>query len=262
MSDVHDADIIEREPVPAPVEEEQPAVEAAPVEADGGEGEPGEGSGSEEEQKPRKSPVAQLQGRVGHLTRTLHERDREKAELQAELERYKANAPAPSEDKPLTAADVQREAERIATERVTAKQREDAQAAFVAECNKVYADGQKAFPDFDEAVTSLNSMGLMSDAFVEAAIATDEAARVLHHLGGDIDEAARIAALPPIRMTAELAKLAARLSAPKSAGVSKAPAPIKPIGGSAKAEADIYDENLSDDEYYAQRKKQGAKFIR
>lgn len=89
-------------------------------------------------------------------------------------------------------------------------------------------------------------------------MATDAAPEVLMHLGDNLEEASRIAQMPPLKMASELTKLANKLTAPQQRQVSRAPAPITPIAGAAKPDIDIYDPNLDDSEYYARRAKQGA----
>jgi hypothetical protein len=64
---------------------------------------------------------------------------------------------------------------------------------------------------------------------LEAVTQLPDAHKVLHHLGSNMDEAARILSLAPVPMALELAKLSQ--SAPKPKPVSKAPPPIKPIDG-------------------------------
>ena len=93
-------------------------------------------------------------------------------------------------------------------------------------------------------------------------IATDNPVDVLHYLGQDPEEADRISRLNPFKMAAEMTKIANRLAQPK-AQLSRAPAPIKPIGGSAKPSGDdIYDENMSDEQYWAAREKSGYAFAK
>lgn len=268
------------EPAPAEIPAaEAPEGAAAPEgQAEGekpaGEASEGEAKPEGEEPKKPKSPVAQLQGRVGHLTKQLHEKD---GELLAERQRREAlealfaaqgknpdgtDAPAPKPAAPsatLTKGSpewneaVKEEARKVA-----------AQESFNAQCNAIFDEGAKKHGDaFKDGVATLNALGLMDANLVNAAIATGAAPDVLNALGSDTEEAQRIAGLQPVQMGVELAKLASRLSASKAAPqVSRAPAPITPLGGSVKGDADIYDPKLSDEEYYARRKAMGAKFVR
>jgi hypothetical protein len=273
MSEVPDPAAEAVAPVAEPEIPAAEAPEAAPAAEPPEGGEPAAAEAPElgaepEEPKKPKSPVAQLQGRVGHLTKSLHEKDASLAEKDRQLEAYKAllegqgktvpegeAAPrsAPAADAPDFATAVQTEARRIA-----------ADERFTADCNSIFEAGEKAHgEEFKEAVTNLNVLGLMQPALVEAAMVTDAPADVIHYLGSDVDEAARIMALPPIRMAAELVKLSGKLAAPKTGvQVSRAPAPIEPVGGAVKAELDISDPNLPMAEYVARRKAQGSRWAR
>ena len=138
---------------------------------------------------------------------------------------------------------------------------------FNEKANAVYTAGKEAFPDFEEKIGLLRDLGVLSPTnatVAEAAMATGEAHKVLHALGQDTEEAIRIASLPPIQMGVELAKLAQKLNAaaPKPQ-ISSAPAPIRPLGGVAKAEPDLYNPDLYkgdtvSDDYLAMRAKSGA----
>jgi hypothetical protein len=261
------APVAEPEIPAAEAPEAAPAPEPAP-EGEAPAGEAPEVSAEPEEPKKPKSPVAQLQGRVGYLTKTLHDRDSSLADQKRQLDAYKAllegqgktvpegeEAPktAPRPDAPDFATAVRAEATRIA-----------ADERFTADCNSIFEAGQKAHGDeFKEAVTNLNVLGLMQPALVEAAMVTDTPADVIHYLGTDVDEAARIMALPPIRMAAELVKLSGKLAAPTAGTqVSRAPAPITPIGGAVKPEIDISDPNQSMSAYVAARKAMGSRWAR
>lgn len=82
-----------------------------------------------------------------------------------------------------------------------------------------YAD---TFPDWGGVPQTL------IDAATEAAEGSEH--RVLYHLGKNLDEAERIMALPPARMGAAIAKLAAKLTAPTPPKqVSQAPRPVQEV---------------------------------
>lgn len=264
-------EVIERAPANAP-QDDAPAPEAvqnAPEPADEPQDAP---EAPQPEERAQKSPVSQLKGRIGHLTKTLHAKDAEleaeraeKAKLDAQIKAYQAMIEANGAEHPAGSPQERRDAPQNFDEAVNARAAEiAAKKAFDDACNAVYNTGhQKHGQDFVEAIDNLNAAGLTQQSLVEAALATDAAPEVLFHLGQDLDEAARIAQLPPIRMAAELTKLASRLTAPApKPPVSQAPAPITPIGGSASPSLDIYDAELSDEEYYARRMKQGAPFVR
>lgn len=262
-----------------PVPAETPAAEApegaaAPEAQAGAEtpaGEAPEGDATPQAEEPRKpkSPVAQLQGRVGHLTKSLHEKDVELASERQRREALEALLKAQGKDPeaaPAAHSSTLTKGSPEYQEAVRAEAKQLAAAeSFTKQCNDIFAQGVEKHGDsFKEAAANLNALGMMDANLVQAAIATGAAAEVINALGNDVDEAARITALPPVAMAVELTKLAGKLQAPKEAKqVSRTPAPITPVGsGTARQDIDISDPNLSDDEYYARRKQMGAKYIR
>jgi len=260
--------------IPAPdAPEAVQATEAAGEAADAAGEAPGALEAPSEEPRKPKSPVAQLQGRVGHLTKTLHEKDSALAERERQIETYKAllaaqgklpegdgATPAPTVTQ-ATPAPGTPEFDRLVEERAALKA---AQADFDRACNGILDTGKEKYGSaFEEGMTNLNALGLMSVPLIQAAMATGAAPDVLNALGSDTEEAARITALPPVQMAVELAKLSTRLQAPREGPqISRAPAPISPIGGQVQANLDVYDPHLSDDEYYRRRAAQGARFVR
>lgn len=259
---------------PAPAPEPAPAAppEGAQAAPEGGEAEAAQNEGGDQNQAPeapkKKSPVAQLQGRVGHLTKTVHEKDDVIRNKDAEIEAYRrllassgqGDSPAPAAPTLTPPAPAGDDFDRRVNERAHAIA---AEQSFTAECNRVFEQGVKDFgPEFKEAVTNLNSLGLADKTMIDAALATGEAAKVLHFLGGDTEEAERVAALNPIQRAAEMTRLAIRLAAPAARSTSAAPAPIKPIGGAAKATDDVYDPGLSMQEYAARRARAGSPWAR
>lgn len=124
-----------------------------------------------------------------------------------------------------------------------------AEQRFAEQCNKVYSDGKAAFPDFDQSIANLQMVGVSRD-MLELVTSSDAGAKLFHHLGTDLDEAARIASLPPVQMARELTRLEFKLSQPAAPRpVSKAPAPITPLGSSASNEVGD-PSRMSDAEWY------------
>jgi hypothetical protein len=159
---------------------------------------------------------------------------------EAPQEQPQGQQPAP-QPKALTDADI----ERIVAERETARKAEEHTKAFNAECAKVADIGGKEFPDFSDALRTLWSVteglddrgGMTPQAvsLIEAAIETEKAHQVLHYLGKNPDEAMKISAMTDAKRGVAIAKIAAKLEAPKP--ISKAPPPISPVGGSAQTES-------------------------
>ncbi|WP_315809449.1 hypothetical protein [Pseudomonas sp. C9-3] len=112
------------------------------------------------------------------------------------------------------------------------------QQAFDARCNDAYAQGKAEFSDFDERIQNLTLLGQLDPGFLDAVTSMEKPHVILHALAGDLDNAARILSLSPVAQGRELERLAQKAAAPKTTPVSSAPAPITPVGGSAKVETD------------------------
>ena len=99
--------------------------------------------------------------------------------------------------------------------------------------NEVRAKAQSVFelaeqdPEFDNEV--FESLPI-SDPMAFAIMDSEIAPKLMIHLQNNPDEVTRIAKLPPARQAAEIGKMEIKLSAPKEVKVSKAPAPVKPVG--------------------------------
>lgn len=187
-----------------------------------------------QEEAEKKTPW--FQKRISEVTREKYEAKRQADESAQEVQRLTEQlARIQAGDTDGEQPDVQRlaraEAEKIVAER-----------SFNERCNKVHADGTKEFPDFGQTVSNLQMVGA-NQQFWDLATESDAAAKLLHHLGQDLDEAARIASLPPVQMARELTKLEYKLAqAPAPKPVSKAPAPVKPIGSGGVTEAGLRDD--------------------
>lgn len=200
------------------------------------------------EEKAKKEPW--FQKRIGELTRAKYEglREAEQAraeaqELREQLARVQQGEQVQPNGIPATA--IQQEARRMLAEQ-----------QFNDSCNKVYAKGKAEFPDFDNAVANLQMVGVNRE-FLEFAAASDAGEKLLHHLGKDLDEAARISSLPPVLMARELTKLELKLGQTQAKPVSKAPAPINPIAGTSGGSKEPSE--MTDAEFAKWRRSQIAK---
>lgn len=204
------------------------------------------------EVKPESAPEAQpeaheppkwAQRRIDQLTREKHEERRQREALEARLAQAGPSTEAPPAEQ-FTQADIDARAAQIADQRIS-------QARFDDACNAAYQAGKKEFPDFDKALSNFGLLGGLSREFLDAVTDLPDGHKVMYALGNNPDEASRILALPPLKMAVEIARLAEKASKSPATPVSKAPAPITPIGSGARAEADP--STLSDDEWYARR---------
>jgi len=109
---------------------------------------------------------------------------------------------------------------------------------FNRRCNEVAEIGRRNYPDFDGQVGKLvglvdanDPQGVASyNNFLNAAMETGEASKIIHALGGDLDEASRILSLTPVRMAVELTRMAAK----PISELSRAPRPINPAATNAQ----------------------------
>lgn len=117
---------------------------------------------------------------------------------------------------------------------------------------RIREDGMKDFPDFANQMAKFNdydgpnSYGITDD-LVEAAEAAGDSHKILHYLARNLDKFDEIRHLKPHQMGAALGKIAAEMNRPAPRQQSKAPAPIKPVGGSARAETTT--ENMSMEDF-------------
>ena len=164
-------------------------------------------------------------------------RDARIRQLSAKLaEARKKTEAVPTEAKPGEAPPAADEIERQVEVRAQAKASID---AFNKACGEAAAAGKAQFPDFDQRLGELIRLVDPADPasasayneFLVAALETGKAPEIIHALGGDLNEAARILSLPPIKRAVELTRLAEK----EPAGAPDLPKPIKAIGGNKGA---------------------------
>ncbi len=193
--------------------------------------------------KPKRTPW--YQDRINTLTR---QRGEEKAERER-LEKVMADLKnpqrddAPRDDTPLLRPEqfeqlIEKRAEALVARRefenrskswIEAGNKEFGPGEFMEKCNEVAALG---------AGDSAEFMSLITDADI-----IPDGHKIIAALADNPEEAQRILSLDPVRMAAALAKFSATAKAPEKK-ISQAPAPIKPIGGTAKASAPSDDEPI------------------
>ena len=191
---------------------ETPATEQAP--ATGTEQTPEQ----QEEEAPKPKHKPWFQERIDQLTREKYDAIRAREAVEARLTEALANPDAA----PTKTPDVDALAAEKAAEIVRTQQ-------FNAKCDDIYTSGKSEFEDFDDTLGNFKMLGGLTQPLLEAVTQLPDAHKVLHHLGQNMDEAARILSLAPVPMALELAKLSQAPAKPRP--VSKAPPPIKPIDG-------------------------------
>lgn len=217
-------------PPPTPEPPPPPAREAEP------EGEPDETAAEPQgEVKPADLPP-DIQKRLDRATWEKYEARRQLEETQARLaqierERAQALRPDGGQD-PVETAKAQLRAE--------ARERE-----FNAACNEVARKGHEEYgADFGDAMRSLNAVGYGNRPDALDAIASlPDGHRVYRALAADLDNAARVLSLPPMKMAMELARMSQRAApngetaAPAAPlpSLTRAPEPQAPIRGTSRS---------------------------
>lgn len=213
-----------------------------------------EGADNQGEQA-NKTP-AWVERRFAEMTRSRHEAER-RAEA-AERDRDNALALANAN---LGEGEQRREPARTAAP-VNDDQRIQQAAASMVEtqrfndrANDVYAAGKAENPDFDTSLSNLGMLGATPE-FFKSIVELEDAHKVLHALGSNPDEAARILALPPLKQGRELERLASKPAPAKAkTPVSNAPDPISSNVGSGGSRAVDLD-NASIDDFMKARNSQ------
>ena len=232
--------------------------EASAAEADEGTGEADKAAETvAEEEKPKPTEKKKLPWeikRINEETNKRRELERRVAQVEAENARLRGGKPETKpEDNGAIDVEAIRNEER---ERIRREVRAEADAAsFDAACNRTFDAGMSAFGnDFEHARDTLvNALGDQiknRPEFLQTITELDNGHQVFYELGRHPEEAERILSLPQTKMVLELAKLgvtASKPAAPKP--ISKAPAPVSPIGGATKTSGRLDDEEMPMDEW-------------
>jgi hypothetical protein len=141
----------------------------------------------------------------------------------------------------------ERQARANASDAAVAKTWESSESAF-----------KKEATDYDEVVGEFISAELPSldQSAKRAILESDIGPKLLYHMAKNPDEAERIARLSPVRQVIEIGKMEERVSPVKQS--SKAPPPVSGVKGSSAAQT--YREDMTDAQYRALRKSQGARW--
>lgn len=217
---------------------------------------------------PADSPPVEAQPdwrekQINRQHRLLKDKDRELADIRAENERLKqlaervstppAEQTPPAQQQSMTREQIQAEAEKIANAKFD-------QDTYNRDCNDAFTRGKNVYKDkWEPTLKVLGQFSEIQQADVmKEILRTDDPAKVLFELGSNPAEAQRIFEMSPNRRTTEFIKIAIKENKVTTPKPTNAGAPVEPIsgrGGSAKSE-DLYDDKMSDDDFYAIRQKQ------
>ena len=211
-----------------------------------------------------------FQSRINEITARAGRAERERDALAARVQQYEQSqrqAPVSTEKPPSfenyadlnewavavadhAAKQAEVRAETKFAERQQQTQQEQVFGSFEAK-EKAYAASN---PEYVEAYSSLQSNVRFSQPVLEVIATSDRGPEIVHHLGTHLDVADRVARMPPHMAAAEIARIEARLSAPKTKPVSNAPPPAPVLGGGGAIQKDP--ERMSTDEWLAWRRTQ------
>jgi len=236
----------EAAPAEAPVAAAPPPIDEAPAPASvEGEGEVlGKASPSPSDSESR--PPQGLLDRIGQLTRQKRELEERLQAMEAPQQQYyDAPQAAGSVDPKQIQMEIYRQAQELA------KQNE-----WKNTTDKIWNEGLSKYGDWAPQLNNMAQiLGGIPTTLTEAAIESGAPHEVLYHLAKNVDEAARIALLPPTRQAVAVAKLAQNVSAPRK--VTSAPPPISPkVQGIGSAPASLDDPNISMEEWARLRNEQ------
>lgn len=253
MSEVQTAESLAA-PEPKAIETNTEAVQQ-------GEQQAGSQEAGEDQQGKKNEPPKWLQRRFGELTRQRAEYKAKADYLAQELERARGGQQEPDQaQQPARQEDVQALAERLAEQKIAARQQE----AKIAELR---SNGAKEFKaEFDSAMSTLQSLGAMDNdpqaiAFSAAVLESDAPHKVLHYLGTNPDEATRILSLSPVQQARAIGLIEARLTTatPNPPSVSKAPPPVKPLGARSSAPTSLEHLPTDDIDTFMKKERERAK---
>lgn len=235
---------------------------AAPAEAE---------QGKDQERDPDgKFAKPAAQERINDLTRKWRSTERERDELAQRLHHMESQRPAAVASEKAPALEdftdinewshaVVAHAERKAQAAVDGRFSQQTQQTSQQQLAEKFATREREYaaanPNYIEAVQGLGSVVQFSPEQLEVIGSSDHGPALVHHLANHLDEAVRISRMAPHMAAAELARLEARVSAPKAKPVTNAPAPVPTVGGGT-APVSKNPDDMTSAEWLAWRNKQ------
>ena len=273
---------------PSQPQEQQPAGESQPK---ANQEETPDEPKQAEQPRDDKGRFKGVQGRIDELTRAKYEAEREAAYWRGRAgvntdpaqapppPAAQAAAPKPTPDQfddygsyieALTDWKASDQVRKALSERDQAEQQRQ-QAQQQDQRAKTWAERQestrKAMPDYDEVLASADTP--VAPHLVDLLLDSDHGPAIAYHLAKHPNEAQRLNGLSPLGAARELGRLEASLSTKAASAqaapvkpISQAPAPVRPISASASSGSTKSPSDMSQSEYEAWRKTQGAWWAR
>lgn len=250
----------------APVESE--AAKPAEQETSAATAEAEQGQDVERDEQGRFKAKKDAQDRINELTRARRqaerERDfyREQAERQQPVQAQTQSTGAPAFEDfndinawgKAVAEHAMKQARAETAQEFAQRQQQSSQAQVFSGYQEREREYAAANPGYQEAFATLQSSVRFDPSVLEVIATSDAGPSIVHYLGEHLDAADRIQRLPPHMAAAEIARIEARVKAPKTKPVSKAPTPAPVLAGGSVATKDP--EHMSTDEWLAWRRNQ------
>jgi hypothetical protein len=243
------------EPEPAPEQETETSDETGAEGAEpASEAEP-EAEQAEEKPKPVEKPKLSWElRRINEETNKRREAERRLAEAEAKLATQSKPA-KPAEEANHGTVDVEQIRAQTRDQIRMEESARFAQERFNEACNATFANGKTDYgAEFEHAVDTMsNALGdkiASRPEFLETVTDMENGHQVYFEMSRNPEEAERILALPTSKMILELAKMSIKAAKPAaSKPISKAPAPVVPVGGTAKSSNRLEDDNIPMDQF-------------
>ena len=126
--------------------------------------------------------------------------------------------------------------------------------ALLAKLNDARAKAPERFADWDDKVVASDAP--MSPSLMHAITLSDDPALVMHHLGVNPEEHAKLLAMSPAQQLYQVGRIVA--SGQPQTRVSNAPPPARPVGGAKGGQTGLqYSDNMTPDQHRQWVAKQG-----
>lgn len=240
MSDVENA-VPGAEAAPAPEEKQVEQVQQQ---------EPATAEPETPSEEPQRDEKGRFTKRINELTREKWEARRQAEAMQQELQALRQEferlrqppPPNPQEDPEAYVAHLAREEARRLLESERSQWTQHQEQQRIQSLAAKYAEREQAYaaqhPDYLESVEQFVAVVGQNRELAEVLMESEHGPQVAHYLGKNLDEAARIASLPPHLAAAQIARIEAKVAAPRQQKTTQAPNPPPVLGGSAVVQKD------------------------
>lgn len=157
----------------------------------------------------------------------LKEMERKATDAQTKLDALERK----ENNTPLTEAELEKRADILAQQKAQ-------QMVFGQACDNLASMADKEKPGIDARIKKLaENVDPLPRSIIDSLFEVDNGHSVLNALTEDLDLAAKVYAMTPVKQAIEIGRISDKLKAAKAKKISNAPAPVNGLGGSAKTVA-------------------------